>query len=1750
MTRLLLRDLTPGSEYWVQLRAVDDDSFSEWSRLFPLTVSSDATPPDTPEWSASGWVVDGDGFVANWEPVDPLLEQNVDFSSYEIELSDGVGIAVRNTGGNTSYTLSFNENRSLFGSPSSTITARVRSVDRAGNRSPWSSQQSATNPAPAAPTGISTNALYDAIDVVWTHGVLPDDFKEFVVQVSTTSASSGFITVYEGPSAQYQHATTMFNTDHWFSVRIRDKFGTLSTSVTSGSVRPKSTFQVDDEPPAVPTNLAATITNNASGVGSRAELTWSQTVPSNNDLAGFRVRWRKSGDIDWSQTDFSHEDRAGVVELQAAHQNYDFQIRSYDWMGNFSAWSATEAATSPGNTAPAQVTGLDSVAGRDSINYTWDASTAEDLKEYEVTFSTSSTFASGNVTFKNGTSASLTVGGLTPDTTYYARVRAIDTSGLTGTFSDTHAKTTGAQLTPGDIGAPTNEELSDVELKNSITYSSDNKTKTYHYPLVWGQTGSGVAGSIVIRTPITLGNYMTRISLKGYNYRPNNTEIDTTVGFYAYSAGTFPQDFQTNLGNAPVTVRLATDANDKIVLIVDHRDGTWYYPKLSVVEATLGHTIPPDSFKDGWSASIETDLTPFSIVKTAAQKDINDTHELTQGWRYTGTTTIDGGNIETDTIDVIKLKANTTFTQDLNVENVFTVGTSGANGIIQSYGYNSNSGWRLDKTGLVINEGSVKASTLIGDTLGSSTGIIDIGVGAAIRLNGGYIKSNTNSGTTMATAEASGAGFYLGDDGLFIGSDGKVKAGALESDTLTSTTITLGSSGVIQGGTWSLSGTGLSIPDGGIEASKLTLQVGNNIMPTRQASWEAEPTSYSQGNGFFVDGGSITEVNDTGGKFGNQKLGSVWGSQASPVNIYLGNSATDYNIPVEDTRAYIFSIYAYSSTTHPCRLKVKWSNGSTTNLDTQNLTGIDSPSGAIRLSGAATPPSGVTGAVMIWEDTTTSASGSVSLDGAQVEEQVSYGTIPSAWAPPGNTVIHGSQIRTGAIRSTANAVDSNGNAISGLPAWSLDPEGDAVFGDVMVRGSLVVGISGESETSVAKSYNYDGVNNGWMITSDGFADFRELAADIINSKHIGSDAVTADRLTVGSRNSESILVNSSFEDYEVNLDGSFDSDGFGGWSVMYPVPDTVTPTVSQEINNPISGSRSMRLTFPDGDHGTSVVNEISHPVVENQTWYFAAKLRHSVTNDRTTDSTNASYIYRLLARYSRSFADPADPATSEVVDASGELLYYNNAADSVRVYPVAIAQSVVAGSINVNGEEGDFFGVSEVPIGFSRMKMECEIAPSGDLAAPTNSYYVDLDDFRASLNIDSIEVMGTGGNIVANIDSAGNAEFESIYVRSGLDVMSENLVIDGTPASEALATGVVDIGTDLTIAGRDIDDVIRDNYRLKFQSGHPDTQTVSLSGGSKVFLEGAFYAKADHVYKIFYKVHARSPNSTTVCDLKWRYETSTWPSNSSPYSVFSTTRNVVEHNTDSFTNTFTWIPPADGRYRWGMQANHISGGEIIITFGGDLRPVVIVEDCGLAEGVGTGLKIRNPDGASDDTSDNVYVPPDDTKTKRTRTWAATWSSGYNGNGGQISSGSNHKQGYYSSTNGNTKAAVGFDDADIRSALSGVALGDITKVELYLYFNHWYNNSGGTAIIGRHGSNAPASWGSLSSVVTDVVRSSNWPKPGGRWVNITSMHKQGWQNGDTKGVVVGPAPSRSLGYYGTFNGNSQNNPPKVRITYKK
>ncbi len=188
-----------------------------------------------------------------------------------------------------------------------------------------------------------------------------------------------------------------------------------------------------------------------------------------------------------------------------------------------------------------------------------------------------------------------------------------------------------------------------------------------------------------------------------------------------------------------------------------------------------------------------------------------------------------------------------------------------------------------------------------------------------------------------------------------------------------------------------------------------------------------------------------------------------------------------------------------------------------------------------------------------------------------------------------------------------------------------------------------------------------------------------------------------------------------------------------------------------------------------------------------------------------------------------------------------------------------------------------------------------------------------------------------------------------------------------------------------------------------------------------------------------------------------------------------------------------------------------------------------------------------------------------TTTKQTYTfeYEAAWTSAFRGDGSLRTDTLEGYQGYNDS-NGNHRTWFGSYQRDTngngqndRLLFDDVQGAEITKVEVYLYFTHWYYSAGGTAIIGYHnvaGARPTTYDGARDNV--DEVRVAGWARSSGKWITMPSADNDAWRNGGIHGIVIGPGVGTDREFYGRTTGKHNNDTgkpstaPKVRVTFTK
>lgn len=185
-----------------------------------------------------------------------------------------------------------------------------------------------------------------------------------------------------------------------------------------------------------------------------------------------------------------------------------------------------------------------------------------------------------------------------------------------------------------------------------------------------------------------------------------------------------------------------------------------------------------------------------------------------------------------------------------------------------------------------------------------------------------------------------------------------------------------------------------------------------------------------------------------------------------------------------------------------------------------------------------------------------------------------------------------------------------------------------------------------------------------------------------------------------------------------------------------------------------------------------------------------------------------------------------------------------------------------------------------------------------------------------------------------------------------------------------------------------------------------------------------------------------------------------------------------------------------------------------------------------------------------DSSGGGGTPP----TQYVKTYGADWSESYQSDGtsrGSFDNGDVY-QGYYSGTNGNQFSLIGFPYTTIQNDLSGAT---INKVEVYLDNKHWYQNAGGTAIIGYHNNASAPGTASYPSGTDNITRSS-FTYGQAKWVTVNNSIGNAFKNNTAKGILLGKGQTsggtlvNDNQYYGYFVGANKTGEPKLRITYTK
>ncbi|MFF0481982.1 hypothetical protein [Streptomyces sp. NPDC004435] len=359
--------------------------------------------------------------------------------------------------------------------------------------------------------------------------------------------------------------------------------------------------------------------------------------------------------------------------------------------------------------------------------------------------------------------------------------------------------------------------------------------------------------------------------------------------------------------------------------------------------------------------------------------------------------------------------------------------------------------------------------------------------------------------------------------------------------------------------------------------------------------------------------------------------------------------------------------------------------------------------------------------------------------------------------------------------------------------------------------------------------------------------------------------------------------------------------------------------------------------------------------------------------------------------------------------------------------------------------------------------------------------------------------LSNGGVAVATIDETGNAGFGDLAVAG-------KLTIGGDPIEQHLTLGA------------------RGLVAIDYQAS-----AVSASTTDYGFVELAFEAEGPRMYRVVLDCYADPSVAGGELVLTLRDGGASTPTISSNQiqSAIYPIAGAGYHRVRLETVRSGWsFGVGLRRLLTTFRVQSGPAGQTVRLFGGSNHPgVFYIEDVGP----------YIPETGQYNTGGGTATPP---VQRYVKTYPATWSGSYANRSSYNSYyGNKAMQGYYSSTNGMQSSLIGFSSA-LATDLTGAT---INKAEIYLYFDHWYSNAGGKAVIKAHKHTSRPSTFSCDAEAMTV----DWGKNVGKWVDITGV----FDSTSWRGIALDPNNS-STTYYGRARGYGETYPPQLRVTYTK
>ncbi|NBT57599.1 BspA family leucine-rich repeat surface protein, partial [bacterium] len=377
---------------------------------------------------------------------------------------------------------------------------------------------------PDTPTGVSGTAGNGQVSLSWTAPAVNggSTITDYVIQVKPSSGGA-WTTFSDGTSTNTTATVTGLTpqTAYIFQVAAVNAAGQGSYSASSTSVTPYTT-------PGAPSGVSA-----ASG-NTQVLLSW--TAPTDNGgalITDYSIQY-KSGSGAWiTFSEGVSPSTSTVVTGLANGTEYTFQVAAVNAAGT-GTYSASSLGVTPATTpnAPTSVTGT---AGDEQVSLSWTAPLSNGgsaITGYKVEYQLAT--GGGWTVFSDNasTSTTLTVTGLTNNTSYIFRVAAKNAAGV-GSYSESSSAVTPQ---PAFVSTwKTDNTSTGSSASNQITLPLES-TGTYNFTVDWGDGTSNTitSGTDANRTHTyaTAGTYTVTINgtITGFRFEnPGDRQKITNI---------------------------------------------------------------------------------------------------------------------------------------------------------------------------------------------------------------------------------------------------------------------------------------------------------------------------------------------------------------------------------------------------------------------------------------------------------------------------------------------------------------------------------------------------------------------------------------------------------------------------------------------------------------------------------------------------------------------------------------------------------------------------------------------------------------------------------------------------------------------------------------------------------------------------------------------------------------------------------------------------------------------------------------------------------------------------------------------------------------------------------------------------------------------------------------------------------------------------------------------------------------------